>query len=137
VCAQTAQELQKLVAAHDETKEGLVAPIKALMKKNPEMEEALIFFIGLLNSASSDGELRNAIVEAANALISQEKLIGGIKHNMMKIEVGNKEVERRKRQENYDRKGVASTLMSARALLEGASSSGQSPAKLAKRARKQ
>ena len=76
---------------------------------------------GLLSDACTDGDLRDAIITAANALKSQVKMVEQIKDNMKIIEVGGICLEEKKKEEDKKR-GQSSTTMSAAAALVAGSS---------------
>jgi len=119
----TTNELEKLVKQHEASKRELVKPVKELIELYPEKKKALTLMSGLLSDACTDGDLRDAIVSAANVLKSQTKMVESIQENMKIIEVGNICLEEKKAEEAKKRGQSSSAMSAAAALLAGASSS--------------
>jgi len=119
----TTRELDKLVKQHENSKKGLVAPVKELIEMYPEKKKPLTLMSGLLSDACTDGDLREAIISAANVLKSQVKMVEQIKENMKIIEVGGICLEEKKKEEEKKRGQSSTTMSAAAALLAGASSS--------------
>lgn len=108
---------------HEASKRELVKPVKELIELYPEKKKALTLMSGLLSDACTDGDLRDAIVSAANVLKSQTKMVESIQENMKIIEVGNICLEEKKAEEAKKRGQSSSAMSAAAALLAGASSS--------------
>ena len=118
----TTSELDKLVKQHEASKRDLVKPVKELITLYPQKKKALTLMSGLLSDACTDGDLRDAIISAANALKSQVKLVEQIKDNMKIIEVGGICLEEKKAEEAKKRGQSSSTMSAAAALIAGSSS---------------
>jgi len=119
----TTGELEKLVKQHESSKKALVAPVKELIELYPEKKQALTLMSGLLSDACTDGDLRDAIISAANVLKSQTKIVESIQENMKIIEVGGVCLEEKKAEEAKKRGQSSSTMSAAAALVSGVSSS--------------
>jgi len=119
----TTNELEKLVKQHEASKRELVKPVKELIELYPEKKQALTLMSGLLSDACTDGDLRDAIVSAANVLKSQTKMVESIQDNMKIIEVGKICLDEKKAEEANKRDQSSTTMSAAAALLAGASSS--------------
>ena len=77
----------------------LVAPVRELIDQYPEKTQALTLMSGILSDACKDGELRNAIIAAANVLKAQVKMVEDIQENMKIFEVGTICLEEKKAEE--------------------------------------
>jgi hypothetical protein len=119
----TTTELEKQVKQHENSKKELVAPVKELIVLYPEKKTALTLMSGLLSDACTDGDLRDAIITAANVLKSQTKIVENIQENMKVIEVGRVCFEEKKEEEEKKRGHSSSTMSAAAALLAGAEDS--------------
>ena len=108
---------------HEASKRELVKPVKELIELYPEKKKALTLMSGLLSDACTDGDLRDAIITAANVLKSQVKMVESIQENMKIIQVGGECLEEKKAEEAAKRGQSSSTMSAASALLAGASSS--------------
>jgi hypothetical protein len=93
------------------------------MELYPEKKQALTLMSGLLSDACTDGDLRDAIISAANVLKSQTKIVESIQENMKIIEVGGVCLEEKKAEEAKKRGQSSSTMSAAAALVSGASAS--------------
>lgn len=118
----TTADLEKLVKQHEASKRELVKPVKELIELYPEKKKALTLMSGLLSDACTDGDLRDAIISAANVLKAQVKMVESIQENMKVIEVGTVCLEEKKAEEAAKRGQSSSTMSAAAALLAGATS---------------
>jgi len=110
---------------YDKTKWELIAPVKGLIQVKPEKKTALTLLTGLLSDASSEGDLRDAILEAAEVLKSQVKLIEEITETHTLVKWGNICLEEKKAEEAAASAAGSSTMTAVEALIAGNTSKKQ------------
>ena len=119
-------ELSALVSQHEKSEKDLVAPIKTMIKEQPSRKQSLTAFAGLLSDACTDGELRANIIEAAEVLKSQEKIVDQVQKAMLVIQVGQVCLEEKKAEEAKKRGESSSVLGAAASLVSSAKRTGGS-----------
>ena len=103
----------------------MIAPVKGLIQVKPEKKNALTLLTGLLSDASSEGDLRDAILEAAEVLKSQVKLIEEITETHTLVKWGNICLEEKKAEEAAASAAGSSTMTAVEALIAGNTSKKQ------------
>jgi len=110
---------------YDKTKRDLIAPVTGLIQVKPEKKTALTLLTGLLSDASAEGDLRDAIIEAAEVLKSQVKLIEEITETHTLVKWGNICLEEKKAEEAAASAAGSSTMTAVEALIAGNASKKQ------------
>ena len=110
---------------YDKTKRDFIAPVTGLIQVKPEKKTALTLLTGLLSDASAEGDLRDAILEAAEVLKSQVKLIEEITETHTLVKWGNICLEEKKAEEAAASAAGSSTMTAVEALIAGNTSKKQ------------
>lgn len=110
-------EMQSMVEQHNKSKKELIAPIKDMMEEQPQRMPSLKIVAGILSEACTDGSLRAMVIDSADVLKKQEKLVEKIGEKMTYIRVGQRCVEAKKAEEAEMSGAGSSTMASAEMLL--------------------